>query len=220
MIFNSNIKTIFKVGNSIFALSIQVKLYFHVINRTRAYGRVWGRVSQSSLQTTQHPSADGCGVVIHATYARLTARTLVISCIDLRGYRAVSARFPTTSRSGSPLDVTCSDITPPSCNFPPSQGYKMPPDLRSSSVFGLTPIEIDHPEDQDHSLGLYGRPFSLHESTFVAKYLRLFHLAAVVDPYSDFVKSELYECTDQALNRVGRNRRTAVRDSKEARPHK
>ena len=97
-------------------------------------------VSRSSLQTTQHPSADGCGVVVHATCACLTARTLVVSWIDLRGYRAVSAHFPAITQSGSPLDVARSDVTPPSCNFPPSQGYKMPPNLRSSSVFGLTPI--------------------------------------------------------------------------------
>ena len=35
------------------------------------------------------------------------------------------------------------------------------------------------PEDQDHSLGLYSLPFSLLESTFVAKLLYLFHFTTV-----------------------------------------
>ena len=94
-------------------------------------------MSRSSLQTTQHPAADGCGVVVHTTCTHLTARTLVISWIDLRGYRAVSAHFPTNTRSGSPLDVTCSDVTPPPRAISRLlKGIKCPPTLDRRQSLG------------------------------------------------------------------------------------
>ena len=62
------------------------------------------------------------------------------------------------------------------------------------------------PEDQDHSLGLYGLPFSLLESTFIAKLLHLFHFTAIVGQQSDIVVSELCACASKlCFNRVGRN---------------
>ena len=63
----------------------------------RAYGRVWGRVSRSSLRTSRHPSPDECRVVVHATCPRLTNPTQSHLLGDPRGYRAASAQFPAKS---------------------------------------------------------------------------------------------------------------------------
>ena len=44
---------------------------------------------------------------------------------------------------------------------------------------------MEHPEDQYDSLELYGQPFSLLVSTFVAKLLRLFLFIIVIRSLSD-----------------------------------
>ena len=112
-------------------------------------------------------------------------------------YRPVSRQNRSGPHQMSPIVMS----HPPSRDFPPYQGYKMPQHPGSSSVFGLTPIQIDHPEDQDHSLRLYGLPSSLRESTFVAKNLRIhFLLTTVVGPYPDSIASEFYCCAEPPLS--------------------
>ena len=60
----------------------------------RAYGRVWGRVSRSSLRTSWYPSPDECRIIVLTTNARLTTPTSSHLLEDPRDYRAASAQFP------------------------------------------------------------------------------------------------------------------------------
>ena len=63
----------------------------------RAYSRVWGRVSWSSLQTSRHLSPDKCQVITHTTCPHLTNPMQSRLLGDPRGYRASSAQFPAKS---------------------------------------------------------------------------------------------------------------------------
>ena len=183
----------------------QILLYVQYIYRYIHLSEILSiHMSRSSIRTSRCSPTTSTGSSSILPRARLTTPTQSHPLGLPRGSRVAIIQFPTKNRSGPHQMSPIVTSHPPLCNFPPYQGYKMPQHPGSLSVFGLTPIQIDHPEDQDHSLRLYGLPSSLRESTFVAKNLRIrFLLTAVVGPYPDSVTSEFYYCAEHPLNQVG-----------------